>query len=319
MNKSITPLAAATRRASLLAVPGAAAAAFRALLLRCVLAIAGLGLASTAVAGEFEQGLLWEVSNGSAPKSYLFGTMHYADPRLLELAPEVDEAFDGARTFILEMYPDEAVSRRFSQAGLLEGGKRLSGLLPPDVFERLARLLEPRGIAKEQLDAIKPWAALLLATATEGKGGESLDISLYVRARYANMRIEELDSVEEQIAVFDGIPEATQVALVDIALRRRKQMQAEMEDSIAAYRRGDLAELARLARRNGGDSADGRAHQAVFEKKIIHDRSVVMAYRLQSYLRRGRVFAAVGALHLYGPKGMLALLREDGWQLRRIR
>ena len=61
-----------------------------------------------------------------------------------------------------------------------------------------------------------------------------------------------------------------------------------------------------------------RGAQAVLEKAIIHDRSVVMAYRLQAYLRRGGAFVAVGALHLYGPKGMLALLAEDGWVVRPV-
>lgn len=290
-------------------------------MLRCVaLALAGgLFVSGSGHAGEFEKGLLWEISReGSAP-SYLFGTMHMGDPRLLKLAPEVEAAFAGARTFILEMYPDEAVARRFSAAGQLEGDARLSRILTSDLFERLATLLEKRGIDRERLDGLKPWAALLLATAREGKGGESLDISLYVRARFGNKRIEDLDSVEEQIAVFDDIPVATQIALLDIALERREAMNQELEHSIQAYLRGDLRELARLARLNGGATAEGRAHQAVFEKKIIHDRSVVMAYRLQAYLRRGKAFAAVGALHLYGPKGMLALLREDGWTVKHVR
>ena len=51
---------------------------------------------------------------------------------------------------------------------------------------------------------------------------------------------------------------------------------------------------------------------------MVLDRSVVMAYRMQRELRRGRAFVAVGALHLYGAKGILALLEEDGYSARRV-
>lgn len=283
----------------------------------CALALAA-GL--SAHAQEFDRGLLWEISRPGVPPSYLFGTMHLADARLLTLPPPVERAFAEARSFVLEMYPDRAVARRFSEAGELEGGARLSDLIAARLFSQLAERLAPRGVSRERLDRIKPWAALLMLTAAEPRGEpvESLDIALFVRARFGNKRVEELDSVEEQIAVFDSIPEETQAALIEIALDRHDALRAEVEENIVAYLRGDLAELSRLARRNGGDSEAGRAHQAVFEKKIVHDRSVVMAYRLQPYLRRGRCFAAVGALHLHGPKGLLALLAEDGWQVRAL-
>jgi len=53
-------------------------------------------------------------------------------------------------------------------------------------------------------------------------------------------------------------------------------------------------------------------------KRVIHDRSVVMAFRMQRQLRRGDAFVALGALHLYGEKGVLALLAEDGYRAERV-
>jgi uncharacterized protein len=60
------------------------------------------------------------------------------------------------------------------------------------------------------------------------------------------------------------------------------------------------------------------AHQAVMTKRVVHDRSVVMAFRMQRQLRRGSAFVALGALHLYGDKGVLALLEEDGYAAARV-
>jgi uncharacterized protein YbaP (TraB family) len=53
-------------------------------------------------------------------------------------------------------------------------------------------------------------------------------------------------------------------------------------------------------------------------KRMVHDRSVVMAFRMQRELRRGGAFVALGALHLYGEKGVLALLEADGYRAERV-
>jgi len=43
-----------------------------------------------------------------------------------------------------------------------------------------------------------------------------------------------------------------------------------------------------------------------------------MAFRMQRELRRGQAFVALGALHLYGERGVLALLEEDGYRAQRV-
>lgn len=277
-----------------------------------------LGASAAAENARFTQGLLWEVSRPGVAPNYLFGTMHVSDPRVLALPADVERAFAGARTFILELYPDEAVARRFYEASLLDGKQRLSQLVPRRTFQLVAEHLAEHGVARDAADRLKPWAALLISTEHPSTDGASLDITLYARARMANKRIEELDTVEEQIAVFDSLPLETQVALLERALANHAQLGDAVEESIGAYLRGDLAELDALAWRNGGGTRGQPSHYAHFEKKVIRDRSVVMAYRLEPHLRRGAVFAAVGALHLYGEAGLLKLLQDGGWSVRRL-
>jgi uncharacterized protein YbaP (TraB family) len=59
-------------------------------------------------------------------------------------------------------------------------------------------------------------------------------------------------------------------------------------------------------------------HQAIMTKRVLYDRSVVMAYRMQRELRRGAAFVALGALHLYGRRGVLAALQQDGYRIARV-
>ncbi|HET6720094.1 MAG TPA: TraB/GumN family protein, partial [Rhodocyclaceae bacterium] len=79
-----------------------------------------------AAAEPFTRGLLWEISRPGSATSYLFGTMHSADPRLLNLDPRVEQAFADSRAYVLEMYPDAAVAERFDEAAELPAGRRLS-------------------------------------------------------------------------------------------------------------------------------------------------------------------------------------------------
>lgn len=282
------------------------------MLLACALALQ-VGWRSVR-ADAFDAGLLWEVRRPGVAPSFVFGTMHVADARVTQVPLAVEAALARARILVLELHPDRAVTRRFSEGARFDDGSRLSQMLPASLFAGVSRRLAERGMRREEVDGLKPWAALLLVTA--GEGGESLDGTLYQRARSAGKRVEELESVDEQLAVFDGLPMATQVALLETAIDRHDALRTELEDNILAYLRGDLAGLAALARRNAGTGAAAQAHFAVLEKRLIHDRSVVMAHRLQMHLRRGGALAAVGALHLYGRQGILQLLQDDGWQVR---
>lgn len=287
--------------------------------LAAVPAMAGTPPATDAAAPEpFARGLLWEVRRPGTPKSYIFGTMHIADARLSALDTRVEKAFAASRVLVMEMAPNELASSRFVEAAELPADESLSKKLTGVEFAHLCEALAGRGMSAADVDRLKPWAALLLLTDGSTGTGTSIDVELYARARADRRRVEDLDSVEEQIAVFDDLPAETQHGLLLVALQRRTLLADDLERSIAAYRKRDLGQLMRLARTFPGATQAQRSHLAMLEKKVIHDRSVVMAHRAQSFLRRGHAFIAVGALHLYGRRGMLQALRDDGWSVRRI-
>lgn len=275
--------------------------------------------AASARAEPFERGLLWRISRPGVAPSHLFGTLHLPDARLQHLPEPVERAFVGSRRFIMEMYPDEFVAARFVEGGQLPPPVSLAGLLEAPVYARLAELLAARGLPETQLARLKPWAALLALTGHRATDGlVTIDNALYIKARFANMRVEELESVEEQIAVFDDVPLPSQLALLEAYVAGHGRLPEMVEATVSAYLRRDLAAIHRARRVIERGAAGLSGHHGVFEKKFVHDRSVVMAHRMQAHLRSGRSFVAVGALHLYGERGILNLLRQDGWRLRRV-
>jgi uncharacterized protein YbaP (TraB family) len=110
----------------------------------------------------------------------------------------------------------------------------------------------------------------------------------------------------------------SQVALLRHALAQRDYFVSRLEPTIQAWLRRDLAGLWRVSEDIGRRFPDMAAHYALLTKRVVTDRSVVMAHRLFVPLRRGRSFVAVGALHLYGRKGLLRLLQEQGYTVKRV-
>jgi hypothetical protein len=124
--------------------------------------------------------------------------------------------------------------------------------------------------------------------------------------------------VEEQIFTFDEFPMDSQVALLKHSLAHRDELIALAERTLEAYLRADLAGLWRLREQFAARHPQIAPHQAVMNKRVLHDRNVVMAFRMQRELRRGNAFIALGALHLYGADGVLGRLEADGYRARRL-
>jgi len=102
------------------------------------------------------------------------------------------------------------------------------------------------------------------------------------------------------------------------SLAQRDELTELAERTLEAYLERDLGAIWRLREQFAARHPQIAPHQAVMTKRVVHDRSVVMAFRMQRQLRRGEAFVALGALHLYGEKGVLSLLEADGYRADRV-
>ena len=291
----------------------------RTLLVAAVAAALGGAAARASGAGRYEAGLLWRVDGlGDAP-SHVYGTLHAEDPRLARLPSPVLAAFESSRALMVEHAPDRYTRERFLEAALYLDGRTLVDDLGEADFERAVRAMRPIGLSREFILKLKPWGVLLnLRLSGQPGGGETPEAQLARLARARRMGISQIENVEEQIFTFDEMSSAAQVALLRHSLAHPEELDALAEHSLQAYLRGDLKALWDAQEAFSNRHPELRAHRAELMKRVVLDRSVVMAYRMQRELRRGRAFVAVGALHLYGPKGVLALLEDDGLRAERV-
>jgi uncharacterized protein YbaP (TraB family) len=271
-------------------------------------------------AGErFDRGLLWRLTKDGIAPSHVYGTIHVVDPRLAELPATVRASFDAAKSLMLEFVPDAYARERFLEAAMFLDQQTLEQKIGAEDFERALEQLGPIGLPRDMVNKLKPWGVLLnLRNPKRAERGAPLDSQLLELARARRMPLYQIEGVEEQIFTFDEFPMESQVALLKHSLAHRDELLELAERTLEAYLERDLAAIWRLRERFVVRHPQIAAHQAVMTKRVVHDRSVVMAFRMQRQLRRGEAFVALGALHLYGEKGVLALLEDDGYRAARV-
>lgn len=282
-------------------------------------ALLGALPAAGAAQEKYSRGLLWRVTRKGVPPSFVYGTIHAADPRLAELPAPVAKAFGQSRSLMLEYLADDYARERFLQAASYLDRRTLEQEIGSRDFELAAERMRLIGLSREFVNQLKPWGVLInLRTTKVAADGPSLDARLVERARARRMSLHQIEDVEEQIFTFDEFPMDSQVALLRHTLANEDDVLALDERTMDAYLARDLAAIWRLREEFSARYPDMARHYAVMTKRVVLDRSVVMAFRMQRTVRHGNAFVALGALHLYGGKGVLSLLEDDGYRVARV-
>ncbi len=272
----------------------------------------------------YGKGLLFRLDKPGVAPSWVFGTIHSDDPRVTALPVEVVQAFAASRSLAPEIQLGSADLEEHFAGAQLDDSRRLADVFDPDTLARIRLALGASAASDEAFARMKPWAVLLkLAEALPATGpgtgtGEILDQMLVRMARERRMSVVVLELPDEQIASFDVIPLESQAALVRDVLDRRGTLVIEHEKTVRAWLDRDPAALRALGAGAGRRDPVLARHYAEVTRHLVDNRSAQMAHRLFLPLRSGRVFVAVGAMHLPGDQGLLALLRAQGYAIRRV-
>jgi uncharacterized protein YbaP (TraB family) len=279
--------------------------------------LAGLPVSAPA-AERYERGLLWRIEGAGAPASHVFGTVHLSDPRVTRLPPAVARELDQARSLTLESGVGPADIVLLAERMIFDDGRDLPGVAGAELFTRAARLAAGQGLSEPMLRMFRPWAVAVLLSVPPQDPSGVLDLVLERRAAGQGKPIHQLESMEEQVAVLAGLSQEDQVALLKQAVNEHEHRAARIGRVIDAYLARDLAGLSRISEEGIGTGDKERRLAEVFTRRLLHERNGRMAARAEPRLKEGGAFIAVGALHLYGSGGVLALLESRGWRVTRI-
>jgi uncharacterized protein YbaP (TraB family) len=274
----------------------------------------------------YGQGRFWKIEGNDAAPSYLLGTFHSNDPRILQLPPKILTLFRKAATVALELRiysldSYEALSPSSYQNLIIDDGRSLRDIVGRDLYSDIVAALTPLGFPEAVISQIKPWGIYHYLTVTmdgyqpSEREGTFLDLWLGQKAIYYRKKLVGLETVDEQISVFSGLTERDQVELLDSVIALSSEGALSLEELKILYLDGDLATI--LSRMMQPAMRLGPKAMLKVVTRLLDNRNEVMVERMQELLIKGNAFIAVGAAHLPGEAGILKLLADQGYTLTR--
>lgn len=255
--------------------------------------------------------LLWEISGGSAKEpSYLFGTMHVKDARAFGRSEAVYEKIAACEVFCTEIALDEL---SFSSLANLQlpRGQSLEQFLSEKKYAKLKQVLwKTFCLNLDQFRFLKPIviANLIDERALENEMPEALDRHLWNYAQRLGKTCIGVETVDEQIDLLRKIPLEKQLHSLLSISRNISNQRKRVRTMTHAYEQGDIYRIYQMARRGSGE----------LRRAMIFDRNRLMADRLAELLLQSSLFFAVGAGHLAGDKGLIRLIKKQGFRIRPV-
>lgn len=275
-----------------------------------------LALIGIAQAGDFSKGVLWEVSGKGKQPSYVLGTIHSDDPSVTTIPIPIQTALLKAQSFTAELDLNLGAMLEAQMHMMLPPQQDLKSIVGQQRYQRAVKLMKLYGMPEMVVARMKPWAIAAQLMMPKPTTGVFLDLKLFQQAQARGIQTYGLETVAEQMGVFEKMSQQQQIAMLDQSLREHKNMPAMIKQLTQLYLNRDLAGMQRYSEEEMKKGDQELA--SLLESGLINDRNVRMAKRMEVRLNEGNAFIAVGALHLPGDKGVLRLLQNRGYQLKAL-
>ena len=256
--------------------------------------------------------LLWQIDKPGLPgTSYLFGTMHVRDLRAFDYKDLVCEKILCCDAFATEINLSQAEFLFSEQTMDLPEGQSLDSLFSPKKYAKIARFFhKTTGMSIQHFEKAKPMMLTNYITGSFLNNDQplSLDHFFWKFAEDKNRILLGIETVEEQINLMDKIPIEYQAAALWSIVKNVSRFRKNLIKLSALYQEGNLAKILKSAKKSMGK----------LRKMMIYDRNEIMAHRIGLMITEQTLFAAVGAAHLGGNKGILKKLKSAGFRLKCI-
>lgn len=265
---------------------------------------------------EPKSSLLWEITgNDLKQPSYLFGTIHIICKEDFFLPSIVTEKFTNAEQVFLELDMDDPMMiLKMMQLLQLPKGQTIKQLFGDSAFQEFdKKYKEITGGSAMMFNTFKPF--MLMSMLTEKSlscpSRESYEQTFIAMAAKQKKNIKGLETIEDQVAIFDSIPDSTEIAnLKSMVLDFNKGVE-EFKKLVAVYKTQDVDSMYRLTNQSP-ELMDA-------ENELLVKRNSKWIPVMKTNMQKASCFFAVGAAHLGGDIGIIALLRKQGYTVRPVK
>ena len=249
---------------------------------------------------------------------YLAGSVHALTADAYPLNPAYQRAFDASTALVEEIDLAEADplsgGLTLLAKGMYQDGRTFSSVVSRETTALVAEKLKSTPLALELIQPMKPWMVMLML---EALGAQSagldpelgLDKHFYNLATGAGKQVIGLETAEYQVDRFDKMPDAMQEQLLRSELAEMETEKTSLRALLTAWQTGDAAAIEKMLLTSFTDNP------AAYNS-LITERNRNWMPQLEGCLKRSSpCFVIVGAAHVVGPQGLLAMLRQRGYRI----
>lgn len=274
--------------------------------------------------------LLWKVSgNGLNQPSYIIGTHHLAPFSIMDSITGLQKALSETQQVYGELKMSEmqipATIEKMQKTMMIANDTTLTSLLSPEDFETANKFCkENLMLDLNMAPKLKP--AFLLNNVVVmayvkhiGKFNpqEQLDTFFQSQATQNGKKVDGLETAEFQFnLLFNGSSLQRQAQLLMCTLNNIDTEVENLKKLTNAYMKQDLSTMLQISEERKGNQCDSSPSE---EDAMIYNRNKSWAEKLPAIMKAAPTFVAVGALHLPGEKGLLNLLKKQGYKVEPVK
>ena len=266
-----------------------------------------------------ERPFLWQATSGKGTL-YLLGSIHFGTPAMYPLPAIMNTTFDRAGTLVVEAnildIDPLSAAQLITEKALYHNGKTLQTQLSATTWQQLTAAANTFNTPIDTLNQQKPWfAAMTLSALALNHFGYSEALGIdqhFLKQAQGQKKIIELESLEWQLNLFDQLTHQEQEAMLEETLDELKNGKPFIASMLHAWKNGDAEAFQILLDKNTPKTP----HAKRLNQLIITDRNHSMTKVLDELANQGgHHFVVVGAGHLTGNTGIIALLKRQGYQV----
>lgn len=265
-----------------------------------------------------QNSILWEISgNGLSSPSYLMGTLKFIGEREFYLPKEAISKLNSCKIFAIEDQVDHKAQLELNKAVHFPKGKSLATELSPADYEKIAAFFASEfKISRTQFD--KDFAKLIplalsinMTRMSLGENVRYYDIELLLLAKKGKLATYSLEPIKRESQAIQAFPMKDQEAALLHSVANFETQKSEYRKLEVAYLRGELDRVFEY-------SLHPTENNPVFIEEFYTKRNLEWFPKIDKMVHDKSSFIAVGVSHLEGEKGILNLLKQNGYTLTPI-
>lgn len=260
------------------------------------------------------KGLLWQISGKNIKQpTYLYGTIHMFDTSMYKVPSIVMSKLSTVKKVYFELaFNEGTLAEQRQHAMVADSTQQIDKLMDAASLAKFNDAIKDHPATKKLGPLIYRFKPIFITPMllTNGKT-VTIDMEMFKQASKQKIAVGGLETVAEQMKAIDAMPMDKQVKIMEVFLKQYKGPGPAIRKITEAYVKQDVDHLTEAM-------GEGGPVDANFNKVVLVNRNRIMASRISKAVGGESMMFAVGAGHLGGDNGLIALLLKKGYTLTPI-